>query len=138
MGADAMTPEQIYQQLIEVAEKLDIRVSEKNLRQAAGLRVRSGLCKVHGDSVYIMDKKARLTKKISLLAECLARYPLDALYLVPAVREVIDRNRAVKREDDADRQRVIEVGGRTAEPDEGEQGGPENTTGSRSASPDPS
>jgi hypothetical protein len=92
-----MSPEQMYQQLVELAEKLQIQVSEKNLRQA-GLRVRSGLCKVHDEWIYVMDKKTRLSKKISLLAECLGRYPLDAFYLVPAVREVIDRNRSEKEE----------------------------------------
>jgi hypothetical protein len=125
-----MTPEQIYQQLTEVAEKLDIRVSEKNLRKA-GLRVRSGLCKVHGESVYIMDKTARTSKKISLLAECLALRPLDEVYLMPAVREVIDRNRPKQPkqgEDDADLQRMIAAQPREGEPEEREQGGPENPT----------
>lgn len=87
-----MDPEQIYQQLIELAEKLQIRVSEKNLRQP-GLRVRSGLCKVHGQSIYMMDKKARITRKVDLLAECLSQQSLDELYVVPAVREVIEKNR---------------------------------------------
>ncbi len=92
-----MKPEQIYQQLIELAEKLRITVSEKNLRQV-GLRVRSGLCKVHGETIFVMDKKERLSKKIELLAECLARYPMDDYYLVPALREVIEKNRSEPEE----------------------------------------
>ena len=48
-----MNPEQVYQQLSELAERLGISVSEKNLRQV-GIRVQSGLCKVRGESVFIM------------------------------------------------------------------------------------
>jgi hypothetical protein len=87
-----MKPEQIYEQLTDLAEKLRIKVAEKNLRQA-GFRVRSGLCRVQGESIYVMDKNAAVSKKIKLLAECLSQYSLDSLYVVPAVREVIERHR---------------------------------------------
>ena len=87
-----MKPEQIYEQLTDLAEKLRIKVAEKNLRQA-GFRVRSGLCKLQGESIYVMDKNAAVSKKIELLAGCLSRYPLDSVYVVPAVREVIARHR---------------------------------------------
>jgi hypothetical protein len=137
MESEIMTPEQIYQQLIEVAEKLDIRVSEQNLRKA-GLRVRSGMCKVHGEAVYIMDKAARLPDKISLLAECLALYPLDAVYLMPAVREVVDRNRPKQNPDVENRQRMIEAKDREGKPEERAQAGPETSTGSRAVPPEPS
>jgi len=87
-----MKPEQIYEQLTDLAEKLRIKVAEKNLRQV-GFRVRSGLCKLQGESIYVMDKNAAVSKKIELLAGCLSRYPLDSLYVVPAVRQVIERHR---------------------------------------------
>jgi hypothetical protein len=86
-----MNPEQIYQQLIELAERLRITVSEKNLRQG-GLRARSGLCKVHGESIYVMDKAASTDKKVELLAGCLGQQPLEEVFVVPAVRAVIEKN----------------------------------------------
>ncbi|MCF8050473.1 MAG: hypothetical protein K9L59_04490 [Desulfobacterales bacterium] len=87
-----MSPEQIYEQLTELAEKLGITVSEKNLRQV-GIRVQSGLCKVHGESVFIMDKHASIAEKVRLMAECLAQHPIEEVYLVPALREVIESHR---------------------------------------------
>jgi len=85
-----MRPEQIYQHLLDVAEKVQITVSEENLRRT-GIKAKSGLCRVHGKDVYIMDKKATIREKVSLLAGCLARWPLDDIYIVPAVREVIQK-----------------------------------------------
>jgi len=49
-----MKPEQIYQELKDLAEKLEITVSEQNLR-TAGIKVKSGLCKVKGKNMFIMD-----------------------------------------------------------------------------------
>ena len=87
-----MNPEQIYEQLTELAEKLGISVSEKNLKKV-GIRVTSGLCKVRGESMFIMDKHATVREKVAFLADCLARMPLEDIYVVPAVREVIERHR---------------------------------------------
>jgi hypothetical protein len=89
-----MSPEQVYEQLTELAEKLGISVSEKNLQQV-GIRVQSGLCKVRGESVFIMDKHASVAEKVRLMAECLARYPIEEVYLVPALREVIESQRPI-------------------------------------------
>mgnify|MGYP006302470497 FL=1 len=89
-----MDAEQIYQQLTELAEKLGISVSEKNLRQI-NLRVQSGLCKVHGEAVFVMDKHISTAEKIRLLSECLSQQPLEEVYLLPALREVIEQNRPV-------------------------------------------
>ena len=87
-----MSPEQIYEQLIEVAEKLGVSVSEKNLRQV-GIRVQSGLCKIRGESVFIMDKHASIAEKVRLVAGCLAQHPIEEVYLIPALREVIESHR---------------------------------------------
>lgn len=87
-----MNPEQVYQQLSELAERLGISVSEKNLRQV-GIRVQSGLCKVRGESVFIMDKHISVAEKVRLLAECLAQQPIEEVYLVPTLREVIESHK---------------------------------------------
>ncbi|MGD8368489.1 MAG: hypothetical protein PVG78_12680 [Desulfobacterales bacterium] len=107
-----MKPEEMYQQLIALAEKRRITVSEKNLRQA-GLRAHSGLCRVHGDWIYVMDKSASIARKVDLLAECLSQQPLDELYIVPAVREVIEKNRTKQTD---------------GEPSSTEKSGPQDTS----------
>jgi|GEM_PF-246793 len=85
-----MKSDQIYQHLLDVAEKVELRVSEENLRRA-GAKAKSGLCRVHGSDVFIMDKKATVREKVALLAACLTRWPLDDIYIVPTVREVIQK-----------------------------------------------
>ena len=84
-----MKRKQIYQHLIEVAEKKGIRVSEQNLR-ATGVNARSGLCKVRDESVFIMDKHLTVNEKIEVLVACLREMPLEDIYIVPAVRNLLD------------------------------------------------
>ena len=87
-----MKAEQIYQHLLDAAEKIQISVSEENLRRT-GVKAKSGLCRVHGKDMFIMDKKATVREKIALLAACLAQQSLDDIYIVPTVRNVIAQYR---------------------------------------------
>jgi ABC-type enterochelin transport system substrate-binding protein len=85
-----MKPDQLYQELKNLAEKLSIHVEEHNFRES-GIHVTSGLCTVRGQQRYIMDKHKSVAKKIQMLAGALARCDLESIYIVPAVREVLDR-----------------------------------------------
>jgi len=82
---------QLYQHLKETAEKMDITVSEQNLR-ATGVNARSGLCTVKGRQLFIMDKHLPVRQKVEVLAECLRQMPLDDIYLVPAIRNYLERS----------------------------------------------
>ncbi len=84
-----MKPEQIYQELKDLAEKLAVTVSEQNLR-TAGIKVKSGLCKLKGKDMFIMDKHKSIHKKIKILAALLADRPHEDIYLIPAVREMLN------------------------------------------------
>ncbi len=84
-----MKPEQMYQELKHLAEKLGLQVSEQNFRPT-GIRVRSGYCKVKGQDWCIIDKHLRLPRKVEVLAECLCELPHDSVYILPAVREYLD------------------------------------------------
>lgn len=83
-----MNSSQLYQHLTELAEKLFISVSEQNLSQS-GVSVQSGLCKVGDEQIYVMDKQLSLKRKIDLLADSLADFDLENIYLVPALRELM-------------------------------------------------
>ncbi|GBC60683.1 hypothetical protein DENIS_1640 [Desulfonema ishimotonii] len=87
-----MKPEQIYHELRDLAEKLGIRVIEKSFRNT-GINVQSGLCKVRGEHLYIMDRNIPILKKYRLLAESLARMPHEEIYVVPVIREILTRNK---------------------------------------------
>ncbi|UCD79763.1 MAG: hypothetical protein JSW26_31000 [Desulfobacterales bacterium] len=85
-----MKPEQIYQELKDLAEKLEISVSEQNLK-TAGIKVKSGLCKVKGKNMFIMDKHKSIHKKIKILASHLATIPCEHVFVIPAVRDLLDK-----------------------------------------------
>ena len=85
-----MKPEQIYQALQDLAEKLAVTVSEQNLR-TAGIKVKSGLCTVKGKDMFIMDKHQSVHKKIRILAAQLAQMPHEDVYVMPAVRDLLAR-----------------------------------------------
>ena len=86
-----MKPEELYQELKLVAERLGITVEEHNFREA-GVRVVSGLCAVHGKRLFIMDKHKSVQKKIRILSASLSEMPLDEVYIIPAVRELIAKH----------------------------------------------
>jgi hypothetical protein len=85
-----MKAEQLLEALKDLAEKLGVQVSEQNFK-TTGIRVGSGLCKIRGELHYILDKHKSTKKKIRLLAEALSQMPLDDIYIVPLVRETLER-----------------------------------------------
>ena len=85
-----MKPDQIYQELKDLAEKLEITVSEQNFRNT-GIKVKSGLCKVKGKNLFIMDKHKSIHKKIDALVSQLVEFPHEDLYVMPAIREILEK-----------------------------------------------
>ncbi|MDX9785876.1 MAG: hypothetical protein RBT11_03820 [Desulfobacterales bacterium] len=83
-----MNPEQLFQQLKDLAEKLDIKISEQNFK-ATGIHVKSGFCKVNGQQRFIIDKHLPISKKNQVLAAFLGQLPIDTIFVVPKVREYI-------------------------------------------------
>ena len=88
----SMKPEQIYQGLKDLADRLGIIVSEQKL-STESLKVKSGLCKIRGQHVMILDKQLSIYKKNAILAACLNDMPHDAIFVIPAVREFLSRHR---------------------------------------------
>jgi hypothetical protein len=64
--------------------------SEQNLK-TSGIKVQSGLCSVKGQNLFIMDKHKSVHKKIGILAAQLATIPHEDLYIIPAVRELLEK-----------------------------------------------
>ena len=85
-----MKPDQLYQEPKDLAERMQITVSEQNLK-TSGVKVQSGLCSVKGQNLFIMDKHKSIQKKIGILAAQLAMMPHENLYIIPAVRELLEK-----------------------------------------------
>ena len=86
-----MKPEQIYQELKDLAEKLGVTVSEQSFR-ASGLPVKSGFCLIKGKMHCIIDKNITLHNKTTILAQSLFELPHENLFVVPAVRDLIQKS----------------------------------------------
>ena len=87
---NVMKPDQLYQELIDLAERMQITVSEQNLK-VSGIKVRSSLCTVKGQKLFVMDKHKSVHKKIKILATQLALIPHEEIYIIPAVRELLEK-----------------------------------------------
>ena len=85
-----MKPEQIYNHLKELADKLSVSVSEENFKKAV-VRTKSGYCIIKNEKRFIIDKHIKLSEKIELLASFLGDQSHENLYVVPAVRDVLRR-----------------------------------------------
>jgi hypothetical protein len=84
-----MKIETIYSELKNVAEKLGMTVVEHSFRNA-GIRVRSGYCKVRNKNKCIVDRNLKLNRKAEILAECILDLPHESIFIIPAVREYLD------------------------------------------------
>jgi len=93
-----MKPEQLYQNLIEIAEKLNVKVSEKNFRQI-GINIQSGFCRVKNKNLFIIDKRLPVFKKNIILANFLNKMPLENIYIIPVVRDFVNKHRKTEREE---------------------------------------
>lgn len=87
-----MKPEQIFQHLKELAEKLDIMVSEQSFATAS-IPVKSGYCRVRGQQRFIIDKHLTLHKKNAILAKFLSRFAIENIYVLPKVREFLESHK---------------------------------------------
>jgi hypothetical protein len=86
-----MQPAKTYQYLEDLAEQLGISIRYDDLSDPE-LPATSGLCKVRGRHFYIMERSKSLSDKIRLLSQCLSRIDLDGIYVLPAIRELLNTN----------------------------------------------
>jgi hypothetical protein len=82
----------VLQQLERLADQLGVKVLYESLDQQEFV-VRSGTCTLRGQLVAIIDHRLAPGDRIHVLADCLSRFDLSRIYLVPAVRELIEARR---------------------------------------------
>jgi hypothetical protein len=81
-------------ELESVAEKLKIKVTYENIGGELGA---GGLCKVKGEHRVIVDKRATDGEKVTVLAQALAKFPLEEVVMSKSVREMIEKSAAFVR-----------------------------------------
>jgi hypothetical protein len=87
-----MKPEQITEALETAAAQLGVRVRYDAL--TTGMMASGGLCKVKGEWLVIIDKKTSFSERASILAEALANFDTDTVFLPPKVREAVQLRRS--------------------------------------------
>jgi hypothetical protein len=85
-----MQNEGLLTALEELAEQLRIPVSYAALATEE-LPGRGGMCVIHGERRIIIERSLGTREKALLLAAGLAQFDFENFYLVPAVREAIER-----------------------------------------------
>jgi hypothetical protein len=83
--------EALCEELKGLAEKLGIRVREELLLREVGYRVRSGLCRVRGADVVFLDRHLTPGERLEVLLEALEGRDLEAHYVSPALRRLLER-----------------------------------------------
>lgn len=76
-------------ELEQVAEKKQIRVSYENIGGELGA---GGLCKVKGAWRVIIDRRATDGDKVTVLAQALAQFALDDVFMSEETRGLIGRS----------------------------------------------
>lgn len=87
----------VLTELKNLAEKLGIVVYERVLLRTP-VNVRSGLCVVKGKPRIILERKLTESEKVAIMAESLSTLDLDEVYVMPHIREIIDRHARKKSE----------------------------------------
>ena len=81
----------LLEELKTVAQGLGIRVREERLLREVGYRVRSGACRVRDTNLVLLDRGLPLGAQIEVLVDVLAARSIEAIYLSPAVRRLLDQ-----------------------------------------------
>ena len=82
-----MRPELLYQALKETSESMGWEVRE------AALGGEGGLVELKGKRIVFVPEAASAAVKSRVLARALSRTETESVYLLPAVREAIERER---------------------------------------------
>lgn len=77
----------LLQEFEDLAERMSIRVRYGKLDGDGGL------CRYRGRYHIVINKRLDTDSRINLLGRAFSEFPLENVFLIPAVREAIDRNR---------------------------------------------
>ena len=87
-----MHPRKVLQHFEDLAEKLGIEIVDEKLGETE-FPVKGGLCKVKGTFKIFLDRSESIEARIEILAKALSSFDLENVYLLPYIREVLERSR---------------------------------------------
>lgn len=76
----------LLERLKEIAAASGLEVREERLHREVGYQVRSGLCRVEGREVLLLDKNATAGERVEVLLAVLAGRDLGGVFIEPELR----------------------------------------------------
>ncbi|MEW6666398.1 MAG: hypothetical protein AB1512_14405 [Thermodesulfobacteriota bacterium] len=87
-----MDEHKILEQLEEVARGLGMEIRYETLKGESSFSP-GGLCRLQGNYLLIINSRASTGEKIRAMAQAVNRFDLSRVYLLPGLRELLDRLR---------------------------------------------
>jgi hypothetical protein len=81
---------QLIAELCEAAGRMGIEVRRERILREVGYRARGGACRLRERNLIILDREIGLEEQAQLLAQALRGTDLEALYLSPAARRLVE------------------------------------------------
>ena len=76
----------------ELADQLGILVRDENIN-IDDVSSNGGLCLVEGKYILILNSKSTIQEKIQVAIKALQQFDLSDVYVKPAIRELLERNK---------------------------------------------
>ncbi len=86
-----MNQGEIVDYLAELSEKLGIKVRWE------GLIGDGGICELRGKRILFVDRSLNLGTQVDVMTGALCEEPLDDVYILPEVRDLLERARAARK-----------------------------------------
>jgi len=85
--------ERMLEELKGAARTLGFEVREEELLREIGYRARSGVCRIGEQRVILLDRALSLADRVEVLCAALAGHDLERVFLSPALRARVNRQR---------------------------------------------
>jgi hypothetical protein len=93
-----MNQEELLKQLEELAGRVNVVVRYESLKGEDPATF-GGLCRVREQPVLFIHAKATARRKIAMITEALKRYDVDGIFLRPALRDHLKKERSLTTEE---------------------------------------
>lgn len=87
-----MHSRQVLEYLEDLSEKLGIEIVDEKLGDPE-FSIRGGLCKVKGTFKIYVDRSKSIEDQIIILSRALSSFNTEEMYLLPYIREILDKAR---------------------------------------------
>lgn len=79
----------LIDELAEAAKRVGLEVRREKILREVGYRARGGACRLRDQDLLILDRDQAPADQIEVLAEALRGRDLEAVYLSPAARRIL-------------------------------------------------